>query len=192
MGRYSSYPFLFDEVKSISISDLKKWNYLEEGTYKRGTITWSFRGEKTGSITVILNQDNLLTLDYKCNGTDYNYNIKLTSIPSNLGIGYVWFFICPFTHKRCRKLHLISERFMHRSNLPSGMYESQTKSKKYRLWDKVYGGFFELDNLYHQLYTKHFKKTYSGKPTKKYLQIIKKIQKAEEIPEENIERLFIK
>ena len=48
------------------------------------------------------------------------------------------------TRKRCRKLHLINERFMHRSNLPSGMYESQTQSKSWRQMKSVYGRYLNL------------------------------------------------
>ena len=59
------------------------------------------------------------------------------------------------------------------------MYESQTQSKKYRQLDKSVGAYLKADELYSQLYQKHFKKTYAGKPTKKYLRIIEQIQKTE-------------
>jgi hypothetical protein len=59
------------------------------------------------------------------------------------------------------------------------MYETQTQSKKYRQLDKTLGAYLKEDELYSQLYQKHFKKTYAGKPTKKYLRIIEQIQKAE-------------
>ena len=61
------------------------------------------------------------------------------------------------------------------------MYETQTQSKKYRQLDKTFGVYFKIDDLYSQLYQKHFKKTYAGKPTKKYLRIMEQIQKAESI-----------
>ncbi|MBU1485870.1 MAG: hypothetical protein KKG25_13550 [Bacteroidetes bacterium] len=47
--------------------------------------------------------------------------------------------------------------------------------------DKTLGAYFKSDNLYGELYKKHFKKSYAGKPTKKYLRIMEQIQKAEEI-----------
>jgi len=55
------------------------------------------------------------------------------------------------------------------------MYESQIQSKKYRQLDKTLGAYFRTDDLYSQLYQKHFKKTYAGKPTKrkKYRQLEK-------------------
>jgi len=62
------------------------------------------------------------------------------------------------------------------------MYDSQTKSKKWRSMDKVYGSYFKLDDLYEELYSKHFKTHYYGKPTKRYLKLMRKINKAEHIP----------
>ena len=115
----------------------------------------------------------------------------MVSIKSNLGKGKIWYFRCPFTGKRCRKLHLIDERFMHRSALPSGMYSSQTHSKKWRLMEKVYGCYFDVDRYYEQLYSKHFKTHYNGKPTKRYLKLMRQINKAERYTVSEIENLFL-
>ena len=71
------------------------------------------------------------------------------------------------------------------------MYETQTQSKKYRQLDKTLGAYFKSDNLYGELHKKNFKKTYAGKPTKKYLRIMKQIQKAESIPYHEIERALL-
>ena len=71
------------------------------------------------------------------------------------------------------------------------MYETQTQSKKYRQLDKTLGAYFKSDNLYSELYKKNFKKTYAGKPTKKYLRIMEQIQKAESIPYHEIEKAML-
>jgi hypothetical protein len=71
------------------------------------------------------------------------------------------------------------------------MYEAQTQSKKYRQLDKTLGAYFKTDDLYSQLYQKHFTKTYAGKPTKKYLRIMEQIQKAESISYHEIERAML-
>ena len=193
MSRYSTYPFLFDEAKFISITNLKKWKYLEMNSSKSGTITWSRNGIETSSIGIVMKMNDfetLLTVNYKCNDTDYNYSISLVSVPSNLGKGEVWYFICPFTHKRCRKLHLINERFMHRSNLPSGMYSTQTHSKSWRSMKRVYGSYFDSEKCYEQLYSKYFKKYYKGKPTKRYLKLMRKISEADRISITDLKRLL--
>jgi hypothetical protein len=57
--------------------------------------------------------------------------------------------------------------------------------------DKSFGAFFKTDELYSQLYQKHFKKFYAGKPTKRYLQIMEQIQKAESIPHNEIEKAVL-
>ena len=71
------------------------------------------------------------------------------------------------------------------------MYETQIQSKKYRQLDKTLGAYFKSDNLYSELNEKYFKKTYAGKPTKKYLRLMEQIQKAESIPYHEIERALL-
>ena len=71
------------------------------------------------------------------------------------------------------------------------MYESQIQSKKWREIEKIYGVCFDVDNLYEQLYSKHFKKFYAGKPTKRYLKIMRQLQKVEQIRPREIERLIV-
>jgi hypothetical protein len=53
------------------------------------------------------------------------------------------------------------------------------------------GAYFKSEQYYEQLYKKHFKKTYGGKPTKKYLWLMEQIRKAESIDIRDIERLMI-
>lgn len=193
MPKNSTYPFLFDEEKSISISNLRKWNYLQMNNHKSGTIIWSRNGIETSKLaiqSVIQQYNSYILLDYKCDGTNYNYKIPLVPLPSNLGTGNVWYFQCPFTNKRCRVIHLIDARFMHRSALPSGMYSKQTQTKKWRQIEKVYGYHFDNDKYYNELYSKHFKTHYKGKPTKRYLKLMQKINKADAIPLDEIESLY--
>ena len=118
-----------------------------------GTLTWSSNGEKTASIsiTVSTNKKPYIELDYKYNDEPRKYKVRLVTIPSNLGKGKVWYFLCPQTHKRCRKLYSIGGYFLHREAFKGCMYDSQTKSKRWSEMDRVYGSYFELDN-----YTKNY------------------------------------
>lgn len=194
MPKNSTFPFLFDEEKSISISNLNKWNYLKMNSQKSGTLIWSRNNIETGKISIevyIYGNSSFVTLNYKCNGTDYNYQVPLITLPSNLGVGYVWYFVCPFTNKRCRKLHLIDERFMHRSAIPSGMYSTQTQTKKWRQLEKVYGSYFDSEKYFEELHSKHFKTHYNGKPTKRYLKLLEKINETENFSAEEIEKLYL-
>ena len=195
MPKPYTFPTLYNEALQIDISKLKGWGYLNPEQIKSGTLNWSRNGNPTGSISIQVNtksEQPYIELDYKYRDEPRNYKVYLTSTPSNLNKGEIWYFICPQTKKRCRKLYSIGGYFLHREAFNGCMYETQTQSKKYRQLDKTLGAYFEIDNLYSELYKKNFKKTYAGKPTKRYLRIMEQIQKAESIPYHEIERLMIK
>ena len=182
MPKPHTFPTLYDDLKTVSISFLTKQGYLKPNQWQSGIISWSRNGNKTGSISILVNTQSerpYLELDYKCNGTPINYRVQLVLAPSNLGKGVVWYFVCPHTGKRCRKLYLADTYFYHRSAFKKCMYEKQTQSKKSRYLDKTLGVYFRLDQLYENLYKKHFKKQYAGIPTKKYLKLIQEIERAE-------------
>jgi hypothetical protein len=194
MPKFPTFPTLYDEVLQISITKLKEWSYLNPEQIKSGTITWSRNGNPIGSISIQVNthsEQPYIELDYKYRDEPRNYKVRLVSIPSNLGKGLIWYFLCPQTKKRCRKLYSIGGYFLHREAFKGCMYETQTQSKKYRQLDKTLGAYFKSDNLYSELYKKNFKKTYAGKPTKRYLRIMEQIQKAESIPYHEIERAML-
>lgn len=181
MAKHPTYPTLYDGLKTINISFLKSHQYLEDKVYKGGTITWSRNGHETGSVSIKVNTQSetpYLELEYKYDQSLINYRVQLVSIPSNLGKGVVWFFICPHTGKRCRKLYFAGTYFYHRSAFRGCMYEKQTLSKKNRQLDNLMRAYFYND----QLYKKHFKKQYAGKPTKRYLRLKKQLIKAQMIP----------
>lgn len=195
MGRYSTFPTLFDSALQINISELKNWGYLEKNKIKSGTLTWNRNGTKTGSISIIsntLNDSPYIELDYKFNEEPRNYKVLIVSTPSNLGKGFIWYFRCPKTRKKCRKLYSISGYFYHREAFKNVLYESQTQGKKYRLLDKTFGGYFKSDDLYSELYKKSFKKTYAGKPTKRYLKIMRELKKSEHITFTDIKGMLFK
>lgn len=194
MPKPHTFPTLYNEALQISISKLKEWEYLNPEQIKSGTITWSRNGNQTGSISIKVNthsEQPYIELDYEYRDEPRNYKVSLVSMPSNIGNGLIWYFLCPQTNKRCRKLYSIGGYFLHREAFNGCMYETQTQSKKYRQLDKTLGVYFRTDDLYSQLYQKHFKKTYAGKPTKKYLRIMEQIQKAESIPYHEIERAML-
>ena len=194
MQKPHTFPTLYNEALQIHISKLKGWGYLNPEQIKSGTLNWSRNGNPTGSISIQANthsEQPYIELDYKYRDEPRNYKVYLTSTPSNLNKGEIWYFICPQTKKRCRKLYLIGGYFLHREAFNGCMYETQTQSKTYRQLDKTLGAYFKSDNLYNELYKKNFKKTYAGKPTKRYLRIMEQIQKAESIPYHQIERAML-
>lgn len=116
----------------------------------------------------------------------------MISVPSNLGKGLIWYFLCPNTYKQCRKLYQIQGYFLHRETFKSCYYEKQIQSKYARSLEKNLGAWFKSDKLYSELYSKHFRSQYNGKPTKRYMKLMKQIKEAESIPLEAIHRAMIK
>jgi hypothetical protein len=194
MPKPHTFPTLYNEVKTVSISFLTKNNYIKPNQRQSGIISWSRNGDNTGSILIRVStepESPYLELDYKRNEAPINYRVQLVSVPSNLGKGVVWYFVCPRTGKRCRKLYLADTYFYHRSAFTGCMYEKQTQSKKNRYLDIKLGVYFRSDQLFEQLYKKHFKKQYAGKPTKKYLKLTQQLQKVESITYHEIEQALI-
>jgi len=111
--------------------------------------------------------------------------LNLVSVPSNIGKGVVWFFICPNTSKRCRKIYLGDTYFLHRRAFKGCFYEKQTYSHKNRQLYKYFEAEFGIDKVYEQIYSKHFKKEYAGKPTKRYLKLKRQIQQADKLMQQN-------
>jgi hypothetical protein len=170
---------------------LKQWGYLQPDLWQSGTITWSRQGRQTGSVGVTVDmQDSgpYLDLDYKFNGKSVNYQIQIVSVPSNIGKGVVWYFLCPYTLKRCRKLYLGQTYFYHREAVEGGLYEKQTYSHRGRKLNKSLEDLLEVDKVYDQIYSKYFKKQYAGKSTRRYQKLLQKMQIANSISENDVLR----
>jgi hypothetical protein len=170
---------------------LKRWGYLEPGHWGSGILTWSMNGRQTGSITITVDmQDSgpYLELDYKHGGHPVKYQIQMVSVPSNIGKGIIWYFLCPYTRKTCRKLYLVQTCFYHREAFRGGLYEKQTYSHRGRKLNKALEGLFGVDKAYDQIYGKYFKSQYAGKPTKRYLKLLRRIQVAGSISENTVLR----
>ena len=127
------------------MADLKHWGYLPPNICKKGRFTWHLDGQQDFEILVRSGfEDGRLTivLEYINGYQNVTDKIFLESLPSNLGGSYVWFMLCPVTGIRCRKLHLYSNRFMHRTAIPNSYYEQQVVSGQARLIiSKIVRGF---------------------------------------------------
>ena len=192
MPRISTIPTLYDEAKQIHLSKLKGWGYLKPNQHKSGTITWSNSFRQTGQIDISVNTQlntPYLELDYHYGDEPRNYRVPLVSVPSNLGKGKVWYFLCPHTQKRCRKLYSIGGYFLHREAFPDAMYEAQKYSEKDRLLLRLFDE-SQLDKAYEELHSKYFKKYHAGRPTKRYLRLMKKIKQAERFSHEDIQGMY--
>lgn len=193
MPRYATYPTTIEDVKTISLTKLKQWNYLTNGT-KSGVISWSRNGvvHSTINILIVFNEfEKYIVLDYKCNGTPFNLKVRLISKNSNLGKGQIYYFVCPRTGKLCRKLYFNNSYFAHREAFAGLFYQNQIESKKNRILFKLFENVYLSDEIYEQRYKKYFKTHYNGKPTKRYLKLQNKIDTAESYPIGTLESLLL-
>lgn len=186
MGRHSTVPDLFEDCKTICITKLRGWGYICPYAVRTGTITWSRNGVETSSIGIKILMDQFsgsITFNYSVDKEPVNYEINIISRPANIGNGLQWFFVCPKTGRVCRKLHLGHKYFLHRTAFNGYMYELQTWSKntRYLAYTPMYLE-MKADGIYEQIYTKHFKKYYNGKPTKRYVNLLKKIRERPGLP----------
>jgi hypothetical protein len=174
---------LYDHCLHLSISFLKKYQYLIPGQSKRGTVSWT-RGEGENKeitaqigILVHLGKEPYLELYYKQNGKPISYRVRLFSVTSNIGKGVVWFFVCPLTGNHCRKLYCVDDRFLHREAYQGCMYEKQTYSKRWRREKRIFDSMFTREDILSEIDKPYFRTEYSGKPTKRFQRMIKLAKK---------------
>ncbi|MBI9036323.1 MAG: hypothetical protein JEZ03_17825 [Bacteroidales bacterium] len=175
MSKYPTYPTLYDDVLQINITRLIKWGYIIPEHIIEGELVCRNNQDQLDSVFIYVNtiEEPYIELEYEFDGETRNYTIQLVSISSNLGLGEIWYFICPETNKQCRKLYFINGYFYHREAFEGCMYKCQTKSKSYR--DSIFTTFSMSYKCYNEVSKKHFKHSYAGKPTKKYLRLRKQV-----------------
>ncbi|MFO0468779.1 MAG: hypothetical protein ACK5ZX_05685 [Bacteroidota bacterium] len=193
MGRKCNYPVLFEDLKKLRISEFRKWGYLKAGAKKNGVITWYRQGICTGSISVYVDTSTdtpFTEFQYSLNGTFFDTRIYFELQKSNLGRGEIWYFVCPYTGLKCRILYLYNGCFVGRKAIRTGFYEAQVFNKKFRQFNTEYSSYFNLEKYYEAVHSKHFKRTYKGKFTRKFRKLRALIIKGELLEENNPERLL--
>lgn len=192
MPRIANYDKTVDDCLTISMTKLKEWEYLINGS-KSGTVSWSRNGEAHSKIDIevtFLEFEKYIVLKYTASGEPKKYKVKIIEVPSNLGKGYLHYFECPITHKLCRKLYLDSGMFLHRTAF-NMIYEKQKESKKWRGLTAIFDKAVLSEKIYEERYKKYFKTHYNGKPTKRYLKLEEKIKIANSYPSDTLQRLMM-
>ena len=170
MPKPSTYPFTYEDCKSIEIKLLKKNKYLLPNEINKSTVRWHLNEETTGRLQMVVNtqtDEPYMELIYKLNEENIQYKVQLHTEKSNLGKGNVWYFICPFTNKRCRKLYLVHKYFAYRNRYKGVFYEKQILSKSNR---KSLGLFRKIDQIneaIEETKSKHFRRYYKKVKTKR-------------------------
>ena len=165
---------LIDDYKCLSISDLKRKGLLEpteQGKARAGVLTWTNSdGDTTAKIQVaamVSDKEQVIAVAYTYGGELRTYKIDLLFTPSNLpnhgNTGY-YYFLCPETLERCRKLYLVNGKFVSRKAFHA-LYFWQSLSRG----DRTLSGSARLllpDLIQHEMGNPRYRKTtYRGKPT---------------------------
>ena len=170
MAKRSTFPTCLDEVPAITLTWLRQMGHLKPHCRTSGSLSWSRFGKPSGSVSVVADTDNrFIELSYTSNEKSISYRIDLESLPSNLGKGEVWYFICPATGKRCRTLYECGHYFYSRFAFDKPMYSSQTEPKSTRGWLHA----MRTLTLRDDFLTKRYSRThYKGKITGRYQKIL--------------------
>lgn len=177
MGKEHTCPVILDDLVSISTSSLSGAGMFKEsgGTgiikIKMGNRVQMRIAFK---ISLSLHSPYILFL-IEFNGYTIDFFVNLVKTPSNLGVGYIYYFVCPVSNKRCKKLFLFNNRLMGRNSI-DGCYKSQTYSKKDRDIHKFIENYYLDDEIWKEIYSKYFKTYYKGIPTKRYNKLLSKLK----------------
>ena len=169
MGRYSTGAITTGEAQRIEISFLLKQGFISKGGIISGSLSWNnvssigIQSETTEGKQEI----RLYYQNQKPTGeiNDLDYRIQLSSIPSNLGRGLIWYFICPISGRKARILYKCygSLYFKSRKAYQGRIYYSCQIASKNNLHNERY---FSLEKEIGKLKPLIRKKQYQGKETR--------------------------
>jgi hypothetical protein len=137
-----------------------------------------------------LSANPYIELSYTLNEEGIQYKVQLIKEKSNLGIGEIWYFICPFTYKRCRKLYLLNKYFSHRNRFKGVFYEKQLLSKSNRKTLGIFGKIDQINKAIEETESKHFRRYYNKSKTKRLIKLRKIINQEIYIKEMNNMKLL--
>src|ERR1035437_3923417 len=116
-SKFPDAMLLYDSCKTISIYDLMKTGCLIPDTEADITISLEPSDEQPGAVSLHINTHHVqpyVNLSYTSSELSKNYNINLVAEPCRLNNSVLWYFICPITGMRCRKLYYSDGCFQHR------------------------------------------------------------------------------
>lgn len=158
---------IHEECKRLTVSELKRQGALKQMMHATGIIGWKCNGEDAGRILYELDTiKSKLVLKYTIVSTNeaIQQHIDMVTIPSNLGAGVLYYFICPYTGNRVRTLYMAAGSKYFKSRKAYSMpilYRSQCHSR-YDRWNERY---WKLQHQIEQLTSKGYTHTYNGKLT---------------------------
>ena len=194
MPKPATYPTLIENEKTLKVSTLSKCKALKPG--QETSITTGWTSKRGNDLDILITckmelRNERIILDYiDFKGNTVKEMIYLTSTPANIGNGLIWWFICPYTHTRCRNLIFINGYFMHRSNLVNAMYSTQSNSRYWRTLFKLKPDIPTVEKIFEQPYQPYYKRYYNGKITKRYKKYLDTLQKWKDNDQERMNLFY--
>lgn len=168
--------------KKIDINYLFRNEFFKKNCGRSGNLSWlNCFGNNTGNISFeshFTDKEKYIRLIYtntdyySSDKTDIDYKVKIIGIPSNLGKGYNYYFVCPFSFKLCKILykaygsHYFKSRYAYKYPI---YYECQKCSKREYFMSR----YFNFKDRYDKFSESNIREFYKGKKTKSYLKLEK-------------------
>jgi len=173
-------PVIIDGLVCFSLRDLSRLGLLQRDSYKSISVSL-IRGNNSFNIQVAASTypgDSFIQLEYEVDQEPVKYKIPLIQVPNNIGERFsaCWYFVCPFTDQKSKKLHFNGTYFIHRTGINNGYYYQQTLSKNQRNSFSQGKKLRSLKEIISKSSRKYFISHYDKEETKAY-QRIKKAQK---------------
>lgn len=153
----------FNNRKTVEVFNLTKNNGL---CLSVNIEIFSDENEKYLTLTHISEKELEKTVSYK---------ISMISFPSNIGNGFVIYFVCPSTGKHCRKLYSCGGKFVHR-DATGLLYAQQIRKQPLSC-----AGYLTIEQRNEPHTRKYFRKYYKGQMTKRYYKILLRTSHSEVI-----------
>jgi hypothetical protein len=151
---------IIEFLPSLRTSDLKHWDTISnQCIYGKDNSLFYHK------VRYELSREGLV-LDYCINGTPKEQFVEIIFQPSNLGIGDVWYFCCPVSGRKCRKLVLWQGKFVHQSSIENHFYREQTETSPERTSKKWIRRYKRYQDLTKQQMKPYYKPTYAENQTK--------------------------
>ncbi len=178
MGRWSTGAITTGECMKVNIStfakEIKQGHHSFTGSmeYSNGATIGIALKNEFGQLTASLKYTH--TIGEEKNNVDYQ--IRIVSVRSNLGKGEVYYFLCPFSFKRCKTLYMGYNSLYFKSREAYShpiYYPSQLSSHN----DRHNDIYWRLERKLPTLREQHPKRHYRGKKTKPQLRLERLRQK---------------
>ncbi|MEK7071990.1 MAG: hypothetical protein AAB969_00295 [Patescibacteria group bacterium] len=176
-----------EDCRCISINKLNEWGVLKNSFYN-GSISWTsgYEGEKANVGYVLDLQERYFRLRYRIRSggveerTSINHSYPLTTTNCNYG-GQRWWFVCSvynngrYCGRRVEKLYLgAGSSYFACRHCYDLSYKSRNQNRRgpFGFLGRSFGILEEIEEL-----EKKVKMRYrGGRPTKKYLKLMKKVR----------------